>query len=88
MRVVQYGAADAFPADPEPPGLSYPRLRYLTPDRILPGGARAVISIRKKTVLIVTLLLTLSASASQGEEATTKSVDFSRDIRSKSRFEG
>ena len=38
-------------------------------------------SIRKKTVLIVTLLLTLSASASQGGEATTKPVDFSRDIQ-------
>ena len=81
MRIVQHGAADAFPTDPEPPGLSYPSIRYLTPDRILLGRARAVTSIRKKTVLIVTLLLTLSASASQGGEATTQPVDFGRDIQ-------
>ena len=65
MRIVQDGAADAFPTDPEPSGLSYPSIRYLTPDRILPGGARAVTSIRKKTVMIVTLLQTLFTFASQ-----------------------
>jgi len=66
MRIVQDGAADVFPTDPEPFDLSYSSVRYLTPDRILLGRARAVTSIRKKTVLIVTLLLTLFASASQG----------------------